>query len=510
MNKGIQSSVLIGIVVILVVTAAIAFTQIPNQQMASQNTITFRVTVPENTPEGDTVYIYLALPEGVKKFQMQKVGQFVYERSFSHNELGSQDEVRYRYSRNGYDFHTAEYLEPDTNDYFWTQLGRKITFQPGKVQEDGIVRWRFFPERNVPIVRTTTLEPQGNFLSRINDIEFRSGQTIEDLYVAAFHDFFNSTARHMKQMGYTWVEFDPPWQWIEVNGLPKVSNEFQNNPNYPDDGTFLEEIRAHKREGLKVMIGPQLCCNALDTKNRSAEWWQAYFSETEKFLVHFARLAQQADANAFFYAVPSFDLGQVPVDMEKEWRRIFSSIRSVFKGEVGQMVWVLGPEVSANPKPIPDADFVKWGDALDFFLVATEFPLSTKDNPTDEELRDGALAVLDGVNVFYDKFQKPIIVRNGYFNVKYSWKGQSFYSISSIPWISDPEAALEKSVYTFDTLDHARTINAYFQAIASRPWVVGYFHFGYTHWEDPLSPWMSVRGKPVEDLWMKWNRTIYG
>jgi hypothetical protein len=471
--------------------------------------MTFRVRIPRNTLEGDLVYIYLPLQDGVKKFQMQEVSQFIYERSFSSSELGLQNEIRYRYSRNGYDFHTAEYLEPDTNDYFWTQLGRNTTFAAGKVQEDIVTRWRFFPEENVMIVRTTTLEPQGNFVPRINNVEFRSGQTVEDLYTDAYYNFFNSTAQHMRRMGYTWVELDPPWQWIEVNQMPKVSNELKDNPNYPDDETFLKEVSAHKREGLKVMIGPQLCCTPLDTRNRSAEWWRTYFDETERFLIHFARLAQQGDADAFFYAVPSFELEQSPFDMEKEWRRIFGSIRSVFTGEVGQLVWILGPEVSANPQPIPGVDFIRWGDALDFFLVATEFPLSTKDDPTDIELRDGALAVLDGVKVFYDKFQKPIIIRNGYFNVKYTWKGQSIYSISSVPWISEPESALGKSSYRFDTHDHARTINAYFQAIAEREWVIGYFHFGYTHWEDPLSPWMSVRGKPVEDIWMKWNRAIY-
>ncbi|MBI3494811.1 hypothetical protein HY004_02410 [Candidatus Saccharibacteria bacterium] len=171
---------------------------------------------------------------------------------------------------------------------------------------------------------------------------------------------------------------------------------------------------------------------------------------------------------------------------------------------------MLGPDVSASPQPIPDTTFVTWGDALDFFLVATEFPLSTKNNPSEDELEKKKKSVIEGAKKFYEKFQKPIIVRNGYFNVKYSWKGQEFYQIGSIPWISDPEAKLKESQYEFNTVDHARTVHAYFRAIAGRPWVVGYFHFGYTHWEDPLSPWMSIRSKPAEDVWHKWNKVIYG
>jgi len=478
--------------------------------------IVFEVEIPTNTPEGDTVHIYL---QTQKHYKMEKVRDFTYRITLTPEQLAVEEgqAISYRYSRNGNNFNTAEYLEPtatepdrDTNDYFWTKKGRETAFYPGKVQEDKVERWRFFPEEGVSIVRTTSLEPQGDFLPRVGNMQFRSGQTIEDLYFDAFREFFDSTAMHIKEQGYTWVEIDPPWQWIEVGGLPTVSNELGNNPNYPDDETFLEEVRAYKSEGLKVLVAPQLCCNAIDTANRSKEWWSAYFNETERFLVHFASLAQQADADAFSYAIGSWEIEGAAVDIENEWRRIFGSVRGVFDGEVGEMVWILGPKVSPNPIPIPDPNHIKWADTLDFILVATEFPLSEKDNPTDEELKQGAERVLDGVKRFREELGLPVIVRNGYFNVRYSWKGQSLYQINSVPWISDPEAKLTESVYEFDTEDHARTINAYFRAITSRPWIIGYLHFGYTHWENPLSPWMSVRGKPAEDLWRKWNVLIYG
>ena len=486
----------------------------------AQNAMTFVVTVPENTPQDNTVWAYIW--QAPRK--MEKAGDNVYRLTLTETELveASKSQVKpdaivpYRYSRNGYDFHTAEYLEPtaeepnrDTNDYFWTKKGREAIYNPGKTVNDTVKRWRWFSEKGMP-AQTTTLEPDREFLPRIDGISFRSGQTIEDLYVPAFHDFFDTTARHMKRLGFTWVELDPPWQWIEENGLPKIRNKSASNPNYPDDETFLEEVRAYKKEGLHVLVAPQVCCAQLNTQDRKKEWWDAYFDETERFLVYFAKLAEQGDADAFMYAVSSWDAYPASVDLEKKWRTIFGSIKKVFSGEVGEMIWMLGPDVSASPQPIPDTAFVTWGDELDFFLVAMEFPLSTKNNPTDDDLEEGAESVIEGVKKFYEKFKKPIIIRNGYFNVKYSWKGQSFYQIDSIPSISDPEAKLEESKYEFDTTDHARTVHAYFRATAERPWIAGYFHFGYTHWEDPLSPWMSIRGKQAEDIWRKWNKLIYG
>ncbi len=478
-----------------------------------KSAMTFTVHVPKNTPESDTVWIYLQSQE---KFKLKKVRKFEHQITLSERQLQPENGiVLYRYSRNGYDFHTAEYLEPtreepdrDTNNYFWTKHGREIVYEPGKIQKDIIERWRWFPEEGM-ITKTTDLEPSENFLPRVNNIEFRSGQTIEDLYVPAFHDFFNSTANHLKDQGFTWVEIDPPWQWIEENGFPKVLNDFKNNPNYPDDNFFLEEVKAYKDRGLKVLIAPQLCCNSIDTKNKTKEWWDTYFSETERFLLHFASLAQQADADAFMYAIGSWETEDSTIDINKKWSGIWKNIKKEFKGEIGEMVWILGPEVSPEPQSIPSPESIKWDEQLDFILVATEFPLSEKDHPTNEELEKRASEVLGGVQKFHDELKLPVIVRNGYFNVKYSWKGQRFYQINSVPWIGDPESKLKESVYEFNTEDHARVVNAYLRAIAEKPWVIGYFHFGYTHWEDPLSPWMSIRGKPAEDIWRKWNKVIY-
>ncbi len=499
-------------------------TETPQQEQILQkeiqiNTMTFEVTIPENTIEGDTVWVYIRqLPH-----KMEKIEDYIYSVTLNEVQLfgegyivGVNEKLKYRYSRNGYDFHTAEYLKPtpeepdrDTNNYFWTAHGREIDYEPGKIQKDTIERWRWFPKEGM-ITKTTDLEPSGKFLPRVNNMEFRSGQTIEDLYVPAFHDFFNSTAEHLKEQGYTWIELDPPWQWIEEGGLPKVKNLADvpeaGAPNYPDDETLLEELNAYKQQDLKVLVAPQLCCTPLDTKDKPIEWWNAYFDETEKFLVHFAKLAQQGKADAFMYAIPSSQMESAPVDVAAKWKEIWKSVHKEFQGEVGQMVWIGGPP---TPQPIPSPESITWYDQLDFILIATEYPLSEKDNPTDEELFEGAAKILDSMKPFYDKFKKPLLVRNGYFNVKYSWKGQTFYQINSIPWIGDSEAALKESKYEFDTVDHTRTLNAYFRAIAERPWIIGYFHFGYTHWEDPLSLWMSIRGKPAEDLWRKWNEAIY-
>lgn len=469
------------------------------------SSMTFEVTVPKNTPPDDLIYIYT---NDLRGKRMEKIGPFTYGVKLTRGQIGiddGEDTVKYRYTRNDANFWTAEFLEPDENAYFWEKLGRQEPFKVGKTQRDTVGRWRWFPPGGVPIVRTTSLEPVGDFLPRLNNQPFRSGQIVEDFYIEGFRDHFVTTAKHLKEMGYTWVEIDPPWQWTEKNGLPKVANlvNVKGNPNYPDDATLIEEIRSLKTQGLKVVLGPQICCTPLAPQGRSKEWWDAYFAATTEFLVHFAEIAEEAGVDAMHYAV-SADYQES--DYATRWRAVFKEIRKHFSGEVGEMVW----NATQGPSAIfPDAAFIKWGDELDYFYIAIDAPISQSDNPTDNELKEGAGKMLDGAKQLYDQYKKPVFVRTTYFNVEKTWKGNSFYSISSIPWISDPEQKLKESQYELDANDQARVIQAYFRAIAERPWIIGYAQFGYTHWEYPLAGDLSVRGKPSEDLWRKWNRLIY-
>jgi len=462
--------------------------------------MTFEVTVPRNTPEGDTVHIYL---HNQNHYKMDKVGDYKYSISLSEDKLQpTEGKVKYRYSRNGYDFRTAEYLEPDTDDYFWTEKGRSTVYKQAFTQRDVVKRWRWFPEDSTPNVRTTTLEPQDDFLKRVGGQEFMSGQIIEDLYNEVFRDFFDSTAKHMKNIGYKLAEIDPPQQLVEENGLPRVRNLIDKNPNYPDDMTLKEEILAYKKQGLKVMLAPQLCCETLNTKNRNKKWWDAYFAEVTKFLAHYAKIAESTGVDYFHYAV---GVDYQEKDYTQRWSSVFKEVRKYYKGRVGEMVWNLGSE----PAIIPDAKYISWGNELDYFYVAIDHPISSKDSPTDDELKQGAAKMLDGVKELYDRYKKPVFVRTTYFNVKNTWKGNSFYSISSVPWVSEPESKIKATKYEWNTEDLARVVNAYFEAISEKPWIFGYAQFGYTHWENPLATEISVRGKPAEDIWRKWNNTIF-
>ncbi len=479
--------------------------------------IKFIVQIPTNTPEEDIIYMYNYQTEGIKEHKMEKIDNYKYTISFSQDEIENTNGFyHYRYGRNGWNFIPSEYLEPNTNDYFWTQLGRKISFpEKGHIQEDIVQRWRWFPEGELKNQDISYLITESDFPERINKIEFKSGQVIQDLYIRGFEDFFNSTAKHMKERGYKWAVLAPPWQWLEQNPLPKIGNSLElgisdASPNYPNDEIFLAHIKAFKDEGLKVAISPQDCCISINTKNKNKEWWEEYYSEIERFLVHHAKIAEQGRADAFYYAVSGADTSNQEESWVKEledkrWPEIFDSIRREFSGEIGQGVWVFNLE--GKNDIIPQADYITWGDELDFFYFMADGELSPKENPTDAELKIGAERILDGAKSLHEKYGKPIWVQTSYFSISKSWQGGHFEN-PGIPGEGEPEEAYSQGL-EFSGIDQARTVNAYFEALSERPWIVGYNQFGYWHWEMPRLPDWSVRGKEAEDIWEEWNRIIY-
>jgi hypothetical protein len=367
------------------------------------------------------------------------------------------------------------------------------------VVRDEVEQWRWFPAKNEPISKTSSLEPSGSFQPRINNIKFRSGQTLADLYRPPMYMFFNSTAKRIKSLGYNFVSIVPPWQWIKDEPVPVVGNmlelgiEYQ--PNYPNDEMLIRHIRAFKDAGLKVQVAPIICCTEIDTEARTSKWWKAYFSEVERFLVHHAKVAERAGADSFLFELFVSDKDHIS---ESRIQEMLKNVKNEFSGEIGTSVDIWMDEDKVPNGIIPEADFFSWADEIDFFVVSIDAAISFKDNPSDKELKDGAAKLLDEAKILYDEYRKPLMIRGTYYSGEQSWKGAAKYGMPHE--IIDP---------VYGGADQARVVQAYFEAIKERPWVTGLFFFGYEYGERPLAVEWSVRGKPAEDLWQKWNRVIY-
>ena len=165
------------------------------------NNVTFIVNIPKNTPEEDIIYMENFQPQGIKSWKMERTDQYKYKISFLPEQLEKSVDgmYHYRYVRNDLGFIGAEYFEPDDFEFREQNLGRAIQLKKVITQEDKIERWRWFPQSDISVQNTFNLVPQLDWENRINNIEFRSGQAIEDLFRPQQDLFLDSTINHMKK-----------------------------------------------------------------------------------------------------------------------------------------------------------------------------------------------------------------------------------------------------------------------------------------------------------------------
>lgn len=480
---------------------------------------TFKVTIPSNTPEQDIPYIHITDHPDQGNFKLNKVSDFVYEYSFTEEELSTTfdfPKIRYRYGRNGLGFTTMEHLaddiakEPDMkaeeeegNDHAY----RVITYEKGKTQEDTILRWRWFPEGEIEKEDISALGPTSIFQARNGNKEFLSGVGVEDLYVPEHDPFFGTIAKRVKDKGYNFVVIYPPEQIQEIDGVPKVVNDIENAPNYPNEEKLIEHIKAFKDQGLKVFIEPQLCCDQGDFGQKSAQWWDLYIAEVQNFLIRFAKTSEKANVDALLFE--TYNIDQEMAGYDTKMQTMFDEVKKHYSGEFFAKIVPFLPEGVNSPQGfIPDLERMSWVDDVDFFVYDAEGELSPKSNPTEAELKEGAGKLIDLIRVVYDNYGKEVLVRTSYFAVKESWKSSPHYQSIIIPAEEhhDKRYGNEGELSTYD---QARVVNAYFAAIAERPWVKGYLNFGYYHWDYPTLPHWSIRGRTGEDVWEKWMEFIF-
>lgn len=245
--------------------------------------------------------------------------------------------------------------------------------------------------------------------------------------------------------------------------------------------------------GLRVVLVPQI-----DFPNRGPDtgddpnqkWthigeffnnemqWQEWFTSYREHSNHYASLAQSAGADLFYIG------SELPgtTHREDDWRRIAREVRERFKGPISYdsvyRDWV-SPTTGEYKR-------IKWWDAVDY--IATDFwlPLTSKNDPTVEELKQGWINTgwLNNLESVSKQFNKPAILSEiGY---------ESFDGANKDP------AGLKIKGSPEDLQEQADCYRAALEVVIGKPWLKGIFWWQWnaisTQWEcDP-------HGKPAEEV----------
>jgi len=212
---------------------------------------------------------------------------------------------------------------------------------------------------------------------------------------------------------------------LSVNSLAVVPYTFMRNPAKPtklsipkgaggeNDWATICSLREAAKRGWFTLLKPQIWIGGGhwpgDVAFTSAEDWDTFFRNYEFWIMHYALIAEQEGVDALCLGT---ELVRTTVDHPDRWREIIAKVRAVYGGQLTYAAnW--GEEFE---------NFAFWED-LDAIGLNSYYPISDKDDPSDEELLNGARSWFRMAAEVSEKTNRPLwLTEVGYRSVEGAWK----------------------------------------------------------------------------------------
>ena len=198
-------------------------------------------------------------------------------------------------------------------------------------------------------------------------------------------------------------------------------------------------------------------------------WWESY----QRFIVHYARLAQEAGAEMFSIGSELLSTEH----MRHRWQEVIRAVRAVYKGKL---------LYSANWDHYEEVSF--WDD-LDLIGMTAYYTLSRSRNPTLEELRESWRPIKKRILAWQRaRGQRIVFTEVGY---------PSQDGCAREPW-----NYYGSSIY--DWREQYLCLQAFFETWRDEPAVAAVIVW---KWEEPTGPNdlnYTPKGKPTEELIRRW------
>ncbi|MDX1477217.1 MAG: hypothetical protein R3301_05895 [Saprospiraceae bacterium] len=218
-----------------------------------------------------------------------------------------------------------------------------------------------------------------------------------------------------------------------------------------------------RQHGIKTILKPHIWLNRsagkwrADIEMRSPAEWDAWFASYERFILHYALLAQECGIEVLCIGT---ELLIPSTRFPDRWRDLVGKIRSVYDGKL---------TYAANFHE--EFEKISWWDALDYIGIQAYFPLGDHSAPTLRQLRTGWQPHLRKIETIYQRYQRPVLFTEiGYRNDALSARE---------PWLW-PNQIDAEAVRPDDALQ-ARCYRAFFETCWQQEWMAGVFFWKWFH-----------------------------
>jgi hypothetical protein len=268
-----------------------------------------------------------------------------------------------------------------------------------------------------------------------------------------------------------------PFGFIRSRDLPEIIyNSHRQWFGETNEGA-KQYISMLKKNKIRVMLKPQIWISHGEFTGSlimdSEEDWKALETSYRNFILDYAKLAKEVDAEMFCIGT---ELEQFIAHRPEYWKKLIREIRSVYKGKL---------TYAANWDEYKRFPF--WKD-LDYIGVDAYFPVSDSRTPTISEAREGWCKWADEIKGVSEKEKKRVVFTEfGYRSVDFAGKE---------PWKSD------HNIIDVNLEAQKNTTEALFDEIWNQEWFEGGFVWKWFIDHNRVGGWndsqFTPQNKPVE------------
>lgn len=261
--------------------------------------------------------------------------------------------------------------------------------------------------------------------------------------------------RFLLDNNYEWLTL-VPWGFQKSYDTPSVRHERDTSRTKERNARLINQIEYARSVGLKVFVKPHIWMHdspedkwRSDIYPTSDENWELWMESYREFIVRYATLAEQANAEMFCIGT---EFTRLTLEKTSYWEALIKEVRTIYSGKI---------TYAANW--YKEYDRIQFWDQLDYIGVQAYFPLVNKNNPTVKEISKGwqkHLPVLESVS---QKFNRKILFTEmGY---------KSTPNSAVKPWEWAEYGADAKKDYSAET--QVNCYESFFKTVWNKKWFAG-------------------------------------